>query len=933
MIRSPKLLLVFAVAVVATGCKPDSQPDDLGTIDVSANRRSETAVFVKPKTEEEIRKAYAEYLSSTDENDRFRVDALSRLAELELSASQAAQQRQAANAEDESAEIAAANAKLHRTIDLLSASLRAYPKAPNNDVLLYQMAKAHAQLGEAEQSIENLRRLVEEYPGSPFYPEAQFRIAEDAFSRRDYKHSEYAYTEVIISPRNEVFHEKALFKRGWSLFKQAYYKEALNDFFDAIALHGFGSQDTLNKPEMEQFNEYIRAVGLSFGYLGGAKEISAYMDENPSAEFVYETYAAVGGIYAQQERFSDAAKVFKEFIGRYPQSDKIPYARLKVIEIWQKSGFDRQVHAEIERFFLAYNPSSSYWKQQNQDASVNRVVRRSLQKYVILMAGYYHNRYQQSGSEDDFEHAELWYKRYFEFYGTYAQRDNVAFLYAELMSQSGQYERAITYYEIAAFQDGLVVNKDAAYASVYTSDKLFAAHPARKEYLEKLVKYASRFARAYPKDERTNGLLSRAAQLAYGAHEYKTAIELSDLYLTSQGAGDTAPQVTDIKAQSYFALGEFAEAERLYGELIGVMPLPAQELASFKEKWALAIYRQGESADRGKDFEEAVFHWARISNTVPDASIAATGLYDAIALEMQNQRWNEAIALIQRFQALFPDHKLKIDVAKKLSAAYLNTDQSVRAAKEFEKLSAIESDVSTKAAALWRAAEIYVSKGEIADAVHAYEEYVRQFRKPFPQYMEAMYQLAELNGQTESASVAHWLERIVEADRAALNNVKTDRTKYIVSSAFLKLANTRRAVFDAIELRLPLKDSLRQKKAAMEEAVRLYGMASRYRVFEVVSEATYHIATIYGRFSRSLLDSERPKNLNEEELNQYEILLEDQAFPFEDKAIEFHELNIARTADGHFNNWIGMSRNALVELFPERYKREPKEDVYVSQSN
>ena len=41
------------------------------------------------------------------------------------------------------------------------------------------------------------------------------------------------------------------------------------------------------------------------------------------------------------------------------------------------------------------------------------------------------------------------------------------------------------------------------------------------------------------------------------------------------------------------------------------------------------------------------------------------------------------------------------------------------------------------------------------------------------------------------------------------------------------------------------------------------------------------------------MDSERPKELSKVELEQYNVLLEEQAFPFEEKAIELHEVNAA----------------------------------------
>ena len=51
--------------------------------------------------------------------------------------------------------------------------------------------------------------------------------------------------------------------------------------------------------------------------------------------------------------------------------------------------------------------------------------------------------------------------------------------------------------------------------------------------------------------------------------------------------------------------------------------------------------------------------------------------------------------------------------------------------------------------------------------------------------------------------------------------------------------------------------------------------------------------------------------------------MEDQAFPFEDKAIEFHQINLGRlkTAD---NPWLHKSLDALKRLTPARYGRSAK---------
>ena len=58
------------------------------------------------------------------------------------------------------------------------------------------------------------------------------------------------------------------------------------------------------------------------------------------------------------------------------------------------------------------------------------------------------------------------------------------------------------------------------------------------------------------------------------------------------------------------------------------------------------------------------------------------------------------------------------------------------------------------------------------------------------------------------------------------------------------------------------------------------------------------------------------------------MLLEEQAFPFEEKAIELHEVNARRAAEGIYDEWVKKSFAALAELRPVRYgKAERSEGV------
>jgi hypothetical protein len=68
-------------------------------------------------------------------------------------------------------------------------------------------------------------------------------------------------------------------------------------------------------------------------------------------------------------------------------------------------------------------------------------------------------------------------------------------------------------------------------------------------------------------------------------------------------------------------------------------------------------------------------------------------------------------------------------------------------------------------------------------------------------------------------------------------------------------------------------------------------------------------------------------------LEQYEILLEEQAYPFEEKAIEIHEVNAQRAWQGVYDQWVQSSLKSLQTLLPGRYLKpeatlEAADEIY-----
>jgi hypothetical protein len=211
------------------------------------------------------------------------------------------------------------------------------------------------------------------------------------------------------------------------------------------------------------------------------------------------------------------------------------------------------------------------------------------------------------------------------------------------------------------------------------------------------------------------------------------------------------------------------------------------------------------------------------------------------------------------------------------------------------------------------------------------EKFVAANPAPLADAEEARWHLAEYADKGgDAARRDHWYHEIIATDAQA-GAQRTERTHYLAARSQLALAQPARDAFRAVRLTAPLKKSLIVKRNALETAMDGYKRAAEYQVAEVTTAATYEMAELYRTLAKDVMSSERPKNLKGEELEEYNALLEEQVYPFEEQAIKAHELNTDRTKDGVYDESVRKSFQALAELKPARYgKTEVTHDVVTS---
>lgn len=927
--RTHWLPVLFAALLAASAVA-----DERGTIASLEGR----TVEVKPGgviagSNEKARENYRGFLDLVSDDPSLRAEAMRRLADLELEAAEATQLSSNIDALGPSG--------FDDAVSLFQRLLETYPDYRRNDAVLYQLARAYEIAGRTDGALEVLDDLVERYPNYARIDEIQFRRGEMLFLQKDYETAESAYDAVVRFGEESRFHEQSLYKLGWSRFKLARHEESLNPFFDLLdrKVSGIDLSDgderleDLGRAERELIEDTFRVLSISFSYMDGPKSIASYLERRGYPEYGYVIFMNLGDLYLEKERYVDAAEAYEAFVLEDPYHPKAPLLQVEVIEAYKLGEFPTLVLDGKKSFVERYGMDSPFWTRNPEEG--NTAVKDHLKANLNDLAQYYHAAAQKNGKQADYQQAALWYRKYLAYFPRQADSANTNFLLAEILFESRDFESATEEYERTAYGYPLHDHSgEAAYAALlsYRAHEETLQGSARHEWHARYLDSGLRFADAYPDHPESGAVLTTVAEDLFSQKQFDLAIAVA------QNAVNKAPPVSEshartawtVIAHSQFDLNRFGDAEAAYYQLRPLTPASDKESQqAISDRIASAIYKQGELARDSGDLESAVQHFTRLGKAVPDSAVRETAEYDAAAALINLQAWDRASAVLQAFRRDWPESRLSADVTSKLAVTYMESGRSVEAAGEFERIAAGESGSDDiRREALWKAAELYQAGNQTASEERVLAAIVERYPLPVSESIEARFRLLEIaEAAGDQRTRQARLQEIVSADRSA-GAERSERTRYLAAKATLDLAGPVRDRFSHAKISQPLAESLKRKKALMEDVLSAYGRAAEYGVAEVTTAATFRLGEVYQQFSRDLMQSERPKDLDAEALEQYDLLLEEQAFPFEEKAIELYEANASRAAEGVYDEWVQRSFDALAQLVPARYaKVERSEDV------
>jgi TolA-binding protein len=821
--------------------------------------------------------------------------------------------------------------------------LTEYPWYERNDQVLYQMARAYDELAQPDEAMKVVERLIEEYPDSRYVDEVYFRRGEYFFVRRKYLDAEEAYQAVVNLGDGSDFYELALYKLGWSLYKQELYEEALHQYvalldYKLATGYDFDADYAEDGDEGEERRvaDTFRVISLSFSNLGGPEVLNEYFSRYGNRSFEDRIYRNLAEFHFDKRRYNDAAEVYKAFVELNPLHKVAPHFSMRVSEIYAEGNFPLLVVESKKDFARRYGVNAEYWQHYDFDAMPD--VAEYLKTNLVDLANHYHALYQEEGLEEErpanYGEALHWYDEFLNSFPEDERSPGINYQLADLLLENGDFAEAARQYERTAYDYPAHDRAaEAGYAAIYAHrqnlEHVSGAElpPARLATVDSSLKFAETF----PDHENAAKVLVAATEDLYDMQDYERAISAGRWLIDAYPQADEALRRTAwmIVAHSSFDTANYPDAEEGYTAVLALTGPDAEDRQSVVDNLAAAIYKQGEQAKLLEDYAGAAEHFLRIKTVAPTSEIRAGAEYDAAAALIHLEDWVAAADVLEDFRATFPEHELADDATEQLAVVYEKAGELDRSAAEYEQVAQNAGEPEVKREAVLVAGDLYEQAGSAADALRVYEQYIEEFPEPIETAVEIRHKIATAyDSRGDHGAYLDQLQAIVDIDANA-GDARTDRTRYLAGSAALVLTRPLYDDFARLELKQPFEESLAEKKRRMDLALSGFEKLVDYEVGDVTAAATYYIAEIYGDFSEALVHSERPAGLSDSDLAEYEMVIEEEAYPFEERSIAVHQDNVALMRAGVFNDWIERSLDELATLMPGRYAKHEQSSGFV----
>ncbi|MGP9800348.1 tetratricopeptide repeat protein [Rheinheimera sp. NSM] len=834
----------------------------------------------------------------------------------------------------------AEQAALQQLVSRYRQLLNDYPQDPNNELIRYQLARSYDLLGQQQACLEQLNILLQQYPDSGFAAEAWFRKADIHYSQGDYDAALPAFL-AVLNGSDVALAQHGRYMAGWSYFKLQQFEQADEQFLQVLdQSYSELLLTEQQQPQQSLREEVLRTLSISLSYQQQGESLQAllkrvrYQRGERPLMLLAELYQGLAEFLASKDLIAASLDTYRLFIADYPHNLTAARFQLHIIQHYLAHADAEQALSAQQHYIGLFGPQSEFWRRAGREELAE--VQPQLLQYLDYFA---RKQYAAAGAMPADTAAPafaavsgLWLQMLAVLQDPLLQQAtapgysvaDIRYLLAESYAGAAMTEQALTLYTELGYGPALTdaslfTAQDAAYKALLLSTELAALSEANAL---RLWQQQSDFVATHSSHPAAQQVALQQLQQRYNEQDYYGVLTHSNSVIQWPRAAQSRPELVQeaqfLHSQSELALQQYAAAEHSISMLL-TQQLDKERRSLLTGQLASAIYQQAQQADATTEAVQS--HLQRLLTLLPDSAYHEAAAYQQISLLLSAKSWAAAIPLLTAFIQRYPQTERGIAAKAQLLDSYERSEQWDKAAGELTKLATSATEPAQQREALYLAAQYYQRSGDTAKALDNWRSYANRYPQPHLLAQEARYQLVQLyQTQKDLYRQNFWRDKIAAFEQQFANE-GNERTQQLAAQALLELGRHESGLFAAVRLAHPLAQSLKKKRLHMADAIKRYEQSMQYGIAGLLSEAQFRVAELYQQMAKALLDSDRPKGLDELALEEYELLLEEQAYPFEEQAIAIYQQNTRLTQQQLWDDWIRQSFTRLAVLLPAKFNK------------
>jgi TolA-binding protein len=803
---------------------------------------------------------------------------------------------------------------LTKVIFIYDSIVQLYPKSEIADDAMFYKAAALQKEGDEESANEAMKALVNKYPESEFFVEANMNIGKFYFehpkaeNNTGYKIAEEAYRKVLFYREHPQF-VQALYHLGWCYYMQDKFDEAIA-VFKYLVEEAKLDFDPSKMEEKQVVNPLLRGeaidyIAISFDEEGKVDDVLKFLQLIGNDDYSALVLKRIAELRAEDLDYDAAIKMNRRLLAQFPNSTSAPDASISIIKLFEIK--DKLDSAQVERqhFFELYCKGSQ-WNNElgKRDTSlVNKIDSVAIAIGLSIADAYYRNA-EKSIGQDEYKKAADAYKMVVEKYPDVKSagdaRWNLAvILETKLFDKPTAYNEYIRFSQLSHIdstrREQAALNAIAIAQSMVPVDS--AADKGALDFSsEKVVEAVNNYLKVFPGGGSYNKVLLGMGAIYFNRQMYQRAEEIYK-QIIDKGTGEKEYyEALLFMAQCYFGQEKWPPAIESFEKVWKGSDNQGHRTAAYKFLLqAEFLYAKSHFASANYDLAAQAF--TAIEQKYPGSEYGDIVLYNAAEAHEKKERWNEATESYLQLVTKYPQSKLAADALFNAAGDFEKADKYARAAdcynqiinqyassdkaKDalfnlglcYEKLGKLdemaetnerysamypgEKDVETM---LLRSAAYYAKTNSFDKAINVYRNFVRRFPNS-PRAIECLFMIAKCQfdlGDKENA-VLGFSQAEQQNIRFAQEGIETNN--YYASEAAFMAGMIKRDKFLAIKLVLPddvLKRLVKEKSDLLNEAAKAFQRVIQYQS-EKMFEAAYRVGQLYEDMAIAYKEQERPK--------------------------------------------------------------------------